>query len=297
MNIFFPVSGISVNVFLPPLVAFVVSFFTSMGGVSGAFLLLPFQVSFLNYTTPGVSGTNFVYNIAAIPGGVYRYFKEGRMFFPLAAILTIGTLPGVFIGYFIRVKYLYNPVDFKAFVGVVLLYIGVRLLFSLIKPKKGEYTKNFNLKILTSNISRSSFEFQEKKYSFSNFWMFLLAFFVGIIGGAYGIGGGSIIAPFCVAVFKLPVYVVAGPALLSTWITSVLGVFYYSMNPLGSSGSEPDILLGLLFGLGGIVGTYLGARCQKYAPSEIIKLILSLSILFLSVKYIFDFVFKTFFNL
>ncbi len=27
----------------PPLVAFFISFFTSMGGVSGAFLLLPFQ--------------------------------------------------------------------------------------------------------------------------------------------------------------------------------------------------------------------------------------------------------------
>jgi uncharacterized membrane protein YfcA len=296
LNIFFPVSGISVNIFLPPLVAFVISFFTSMGGVSGAFLILPFQVSFLNYTTPGVSGTNFVYNIAAIPGGVYRYFKEGRMFLPLAIVLTIGTLPGVFIGYFIRVKYLYDPVVFKAFVGVVLLYIGLRLLHSLIKPKKNDYTKSFQLKLLSSNIFRSSFEFQEKTYNFSNFWMFCLSFFVGIIGGAYGIGGGSIIAPFCVAVFKLPVYVVAGPALLATWITSILGIFYYSLNPLGSSGSEPDIFLGLLFGLGGIAGTYLGARCQKHVPSEIIKLILSLSILFLSAKYIFDFVVKTFFT-
>jgi uncharacterized membrane protein YfcA len=293
LNIFFPVSGISVNIFLPPLVAFVISFFTSMGGVSGAFLILPFQVSFLNYATPGVSGTNFVYNIVAIPGGVYRYFKEGRMFFPLAIVLTIGTLPGVFIGYFIRVKYLYNPVVFKAFVGLVLLYIGIRLLYSLIRSENGDYPKNFQLKILSSNIFRSSFEFQEKTYNFSNCWMFLLSFFVGIIGGAYGIGGGSIIAPFCVAVFKLPVYVVAGPALLATWITSILGVFYYSLNPLGSSGSEPDIFLGLLFGLGGIAGTYLGARCQKHVPSEIIKLILSLSILFLAVKYIFEFVLKT----
>ena len=35
----FPVSQVKTWVFLPPLVAFVVSFFTSMGGVSGAFLL------------------------------------------------------------------------------------------------------------------------------------------------------------------------------------------------------------------------------------------------------------------
>ena len=97
----FPVSGVKTYIFLPPLVAFVVSFFTSMGGVSGAFLLLPFQVSFLNFTSPSVSATNFVYNIVAIPSGVYRYLKEGRMAWPLTWVVIAGTLPGVFIGYYL----------------------------------------------------------------------------------------------------------------------------------------------------------------------------------------------------
>jgi hypothetical protein len=65
----FPVSGVETYVFIPPLVALVVSFLTSMGGVSGAFLLLPFQMSFLGFTSPAVSSTNFVFNIVAIPSG------------------------------------------------------------------------------------------------------------------------------------------------------------------------------------------------------------------------------------
>ncbi|MDH5768054.1 MAG: sulfite exporter TauE/SafE family protein, partial [Nitrospirota bacterium] len=89
----FPVSGVETYIFIPPLVALVVSFFTSMGGVSGAFLLLPFQVSVLNFTSPSVSSTNFVYNIVAIPSGVYRYLKEGRMPWPLTNIVILGTLP------------------------------------------------------------------------------------------------------------------------------------------------------------------------------------------------------------
>ncbi len=84
----FPVSGVDTWVFIPPLVAFVVSTFTSMGGVSGAFLLLPFQVSVLHFTSPAVSATNFVYNIVAIPSGVYRYLKEGRMAWPLTWVLS-----------------------------------------------------------------------------------------------------------------------------------------------------------------------------------------------------------------
>lgn len=98
-----------------------------MGGVSGAFLLLPFQLSVLGYTSPSVSATNQVYNIVAIPSGVYRYIKERRMVWPLTYATAIGTLPGVFLGAIIRVKYLPNPSSFKLFAACVLGYIGLRL--------------------------------------------------------------------------------------------------------------------------------------------------------------------------
>src|SRR5512147_150073 len=127
----FPVSGVKTWVFLPPLVAFVVSSLTSMAGVSGAFILLPFQMSVLGFTSPAVSSTNFVYNIVAIPSGVYRYFREGRMAWPLSWIVILGTLPGVFIGYYLRILYLPDPRSFKLFVGLVLLYIGARLLYEM----------------------------------------------------------------------------------------------------------------------------------------------------------------------
>ena len=127
----FPVSGVKTYIFIPPLVAFIISFFTSMGGVSGAFLLLPFQMSFLHFTSPAVSSTNFLYNIVAIPSGVYRFIKEGRMAWPLTIVVILGTLPGVFIGYYIRVLYLPDPRAFKLFVGCVLMYIGTRLLYEI----------------------------------------------------------------------------------------------------------------------------------------------------------------------
>ncbi len=126
---FFPVSGVTTWVFLPPLVAFIVSAITSLGGVSGAFILLPFQMSFLGFTSPAVTSTNFVFNIVAIPSGVYRYFKEGRMVWPLTWVIIAGTLPGVFIGYYLRVLYLPDPGIFKLFVGCVLLLIGGWLIY------------------------------------------------------------------------------------------------------------------------------------------------------------------------
>jgi uncharacterized membrane protein YfcA len=312
----FPVSGVKTNILIPPLVAMVVSFFTSMGGVSGAFLLLPFQVSVLNYTSPSVSGTNFIFNIVAVPSGIYRFIREGRMAWPLAWVLIIGTLPGVFIGYFLRVLYLPDPRAFKLFVGCVLLYVGCRLLYEFAgrATDKSEGAKALNKKFqertdeirkqqhsrmasglpaeavvrtVSVSLKTTEYEFWGERFSYSTAGMFLLAFIVGIIGGTYGIGGGAIIAPFCMAVFRLPVYTIAGAALMSTFITSIAGVAFYSVVPVaGKVSTMPDWLLGFLFGIGGTVGIYLGARFQKYVPQKIIKLIIGGLIIVLALKYI-----------
>ena len=85
-----------------------------MAGITGAFLILPFQMSFLGFTTPSVSATNFLYNVVGTPGGIFRYMREGRMVWPLAAAITIGTLPGVLAGYYIRVSFLPEPRTFNA---------------------------------------------------------------------------------------------------------------------------------------------------------------------------------------
>jgi uncharacterized protein len=315
----FPVSGVKTWVFLPPLVAFLVSTITSMGGVSGAFLLLPFQMSVLHFVTPSVSATNFVFNIVAIPSGVYRYLKEGRMAWPLTWVVIVGTLPGVFIGYYLRVLYLPDPRAFKFFVGLVLLYIGVRLLYEMTarsqrgKKEMKALEEKFNrharklkvretarvsaglpaeavVKTISFSLSRVEYEFWGQRFAFSTIGMLALAFVVGIIGGTYGIGGGAIIAPFCVAVFNLPVYTVAGAALLGTFFTSVAGVFFYSVIPAKAGLScAPDWFLGFLFGVGGFAGMYVGARLQKYIPQKYLKLILGVIITFLAGSYILQY--------
>ena len=37
------------------------------------------KMSVLNFTSPSVSPTNLIYNIVAIPGGLAKLIKEGRM--------------------------------------------------------------------------------------------------------------------------------------------------------------------------------------------------------------------------
>ena len=305
-------SGAQVGVWLAPLVAFVISTVTSMGGVSGAFLLLPFQVSVLGITSPSVSATNHLFNVVAIPAGVLRYVREGRMLWPLTAAVVVGTLPGVLVGAVVRIVYLPDPTAFRTFAGLVLAWIGGRLLLDLVRPTAGtERAKAAEDRFRSSTTRRPDvatapdvtpvrtlawtarrlvFEFGGEVFEVSMVAVAALSLTVGVVGGIYGIGGGAIIAPFFVTVLGLPVYVVAGAALAGTLCTSLAGVaFFQLLAPyFPQHAVAPDWTLGLLFGIGGAAGMYCGARLQRHVPAAVIKWTLVAVILFVAVRYLAD---------
>lgn len=268
----FEVSGITSPLWLPPLVAFGISFFTSMVGVSGAFLLLPFQMSVLGYVAPSVSATNLVFNLVAIPGGVWRYAREKRMDWPLAWIIAAGTLPGLLAGWWLRVHWLLNPAVFKLFVGLVLLALAIRLIWKNVRRVKGE----------------SAIVVPDKRHLGA---VFAIALVIGVIGGAYGIGGSSIMAPVLVAVFCMSVHRVAGAALFGTFVTSVAGVVLYQFLPAPPGiETRPDWALGILFGLGGVAGMYAGARMQKYVPQRTLEICLAAVLTLLAGSYVVGYI-------
>jgi hypothetical protein len=66
-----------------------------------------------------------------------------------------------------------------------------------------------------------------------------------------------------------PVYTIAEVALTGTFITFVARVTFCSLAPVAAGFSTTtDWTLGFLFGAGGFVGIYLGARFQKFVPQR-----------------------------
>lgn len=317
----FPVSGVEVNPLVPLLVAFVVSALTAPAGVSGAFLLLPFQVSVLGFSSPAVSPTNLIYNVFAAPGGIYRYLREGQIIWPLAWVVILGTLPGAFAGAALRVTLLSEPEAFRAFVGLVLLYLGARLLWETfgrsLTGRQAKYvsgepameaeglaadgaraastytekTASTGERPRSSSPQRVEFEFAGSHYSFGIPSVLALSLVVGTISGIYSIGGASIIAPFLVTIFGLPIYAVAGAALIGTFVTSVAGVAFFEVldtaNVGVQAGVAPDYLLGAVLGVGGLAGTYAGAGLQRYLPEFWIRAVLGVLVTALALSYLF----------
>jgi uncharacterized protein len=244
--------------------AFVVSAVSAPGGVSGAVLLLPFQVSVLGTPSPAVTPTNLLYNVVATPGALYRYWRQGQTGGSLAAVLIAGTLPGVVAGSFIRVKLLPGPRLFDLVVGAVLLPLGCWLALTHPRHDSGD-GRNFRLS-----------------------WpvLVVLALVVGCVGGIYGIGGGSIIAPVLISAGR-PAADVAPAALASTLVTSVAGVVTFTILSAQTHGSvAPSWPTGIALGVGGLLGSYMGARLQSRLPEQLIRRLLGVLEVAIGIRFL-----------
>jgi uncharacterized membrane protein YfcA len=226
-----------------------ISVFTAPVGVSGAVFLLPVQLSVLHVPSPAVTPTNLLFNVVAGPGALLKYGRSGQFAGGLTRRLLAGTIPGVIVGASIRVFLLPGAGQFRVTAGLVLLGVGAWLLARTLRPRRTDRP-------------------------FSDRALLVLAVTVGVIGGIYGIGGGSILSPILVA-SGMALARVAPAALASTFITSVVGALAYTFLALFTVGSiAPDWSVGLACGLGGLTGGFLGAQLQPRLPERALRLLL-----------------------
>jgi uncharacterized protein len=253
--------------------AYVISVLSTPAGISGAVLLLPFQVSVLGTPSPAVTPTNLLYNVVATPGALYRYWRQGQASRRLALVLIAGTTPGVVAGSVIRVEFLPGPRVFALVVGVVLVPLGASLALS--RPPRAAppdfpdgTQRDFYLGIRMAA------------------GLVVLAAAVGCAGGIYGIGGGSILAPVLIGTGRPPA-VVAPAALASTFVTSVAGVLTFAVLAMHHAGPvAPDWPTGIALGLGGLAGGYTGARIQARLPDRLLRRLIAVMVLAIGVRYL-----------
>jgi uncharacterized protein len=251
--------------FVALVAAFVIAAVSAPAGVSGAVLLLPFQVSVLGTPSPAVTPTNLLYNVVATPGALYRYWRQGQTGGTLAAVLIAGTLPGVVAGSLIRVRLLPEPRVFDLVVASVLLPLGCWLA-----------------------LARARHESPGGGHSFHLSWpvLVLVAALVGGVGGIYGIGGGSIIAPVLIGSGR-PATQVAPAALASTLVTSVAGVVTFTILSAQTHGTvAPNWPTGIALGVGGLLGSYLGARLQSRLPDLLIRRLLGVLEIAIAIRFL-----------
>jgi uncharacterized membrane protein YfcA len=261
--------GILVSV----LVGFVVATLTTPVGVSGAFLLVPWQTQALGETGLSVSSTNLVFNLLTTPVAVARFRAAGRLDLPLARLVLLGSVPGVVLGVLLRVYGLAAPRLFLSLVGLVLVLLAVRLwrYTPLDRAAPDPTTPQIRSGRDENGHVPSGFgqgEAEAGAPSSRSVTAWALA--TAVVGGAYGVGGGSLLAPILVRM-GLPVTRVAGATLLATGVTSAVGLLGYLALAAVGEPTEPEWQRGVAFGIGGAAGALTGAWTQTRVDERVLR--------------------------
>jgi uncharacterized membrane protein YfcA len=199
--------------------AFAIAVAATPAGISGAVLLLPFQVSVLGTPSPAVTPTNLLYNVVATPGALYRYWRQGQTGGRLAFMLISGTLPGVIAGSVIRVELLPGPRVFDLLVCAVLLPLGIWLVAT--RAASGRQARPLRL--------------------------------------------------------------------ASTWATSVAGVVTFTILSTHQRGAiAPAWATGVALGIGGLAGSYTGARIQGRLPEALIRRVVGALVIVIGARYLWS---------
>lgn len=101
------------------------------------------------------------------------------------------------------------------------------------------------------------------------FFMILTGLFAGIMSGVFGIGGGVIIVPILLGVFKMHYHTAIGTSLVALLLP--VGFFgalqYFRSGKIG----WPEVTSGLLIATGMFLGAFLGAKLAISIPEVYLK--------------------------
>jgi uncharacterized protein len=191
---------------------------------------------------------------------VLRYRRRGGLDLDLATRLVCGTVPGVVAGAVIRVEWLAGERGFLLVVALVLIPLGGLLV-----------VRNPPHAAAPALGAR---------------WLAPTAFAVGVVGGIYGIGGGSILAPVLLLA-GYSAHRVAPAALLSTMAASIVGVGAFWLLSFASpeGAAAPDWSTGISAGIGGALGAYLGAGLQPRIPEAALRRLLGVIVIVIGLRY------------
>ncbi|WP_138418751.1 sulfite exporter TauE/SafE family protein [Aquibacillus sediminis] len=234
------------------IVGFVGGTVGSIAGLGGGIVIVP-SLLFLETSLGVISnmgpqiivGTSYLVLIATGLSSTIAYMKQKKVDFNSGFIFFIGSGPGAIVGALINRFF-----ETDQFAGVFgLLMIGISLLMFFTKSIKPiGIIKTGKLHTYTDENGMSW------EYKYSTILAIIICFFIGILSGLFGIGGGSLLVPIMLLLFGFPT-AVAIP-------TSMFIVFLS-----GITGSVTHVSLGnvhWLYALALIPGAWFGARFGAY---------------------------------
>jgi len=310
-GIWLPLGWRYVNPLIIIVGAVIAGSFYSMVGACGGFLMAAFQILLVHTAAPlGINAANVLKSsnlplviFASLAALITYAFKERRLAIPIVVVISIGVFLGSFVvGPSLSAKYL-NMASYKFWLALVMIMMVARIFYEMtprmmekrrsIKAiaqkfdaevkkakKEGRAAKMGCTEITRFNLFSCQFKFWDEKFEVNIILVFLAGFLIGIIGAAFGIGGGFLFVPAMTILGGLPMYLAVPISLVGSAVTGISGMAGYAM-----IGYFPDIWIVVSIIIGALVGGVIGSRLHSRFSEKQLKGILAIVLLFLALRF------------
>ncbi|MCG6121450.1 MAG: sulfite exporter TauE/SafE family protein [Microvirga sp.] len=287
MQVYLPIAEMSVDVFVLLGLGAAVGFVSGLFGIGGGFLMTPLLI-FLGIPPAVAVATQTAQIVASSTTSALSALRRNALDVKLAALLTAGGLVGTGLGvwFFAAVRragqldlvIVVSYVTLFTVVGGLMLRESVKEFWSQHKGKArprrraGEHPAYLGLPL--------RMRFHRSHLYASVIPLLGIAFFVGFAGAVLGIGGGFIMVPVLLYVFRVPTAIVVGTSQFQILWATMAALFLHAI-----ANQAVDAVLALILIVGGVFGAQFGARAGRYLRADLFRFLLALLILGVGVRF------------
>jgi hypothetical protein len=298
----FPLAGVAMPLWHVLWLGFWTGYTMALIGQGTGIVSLPYSISILRFDNVHVSPTNLVITAINPIGALLGFRRGGQWNLDFALWPCVGALLGSPVGPLIRVRYLSDPVPFKALLGLILLWLGAHLVWE-ITPRYARarevphrFAKGFRARAraaaaagqLPSGIPegarittlerswrRLRISYLGEAWTLSVPGLFAIGLGVAVVGSTFGVGGGFVMAPALATVFELPMYVIVAASIPFVMVQSLVGLFSYVVIVPAFTGhyEPPEWAFGFFCAAPAVLGAWLAAKTQRFVPESYLKLV------------------------
>jgi len=287
VQIYLPIAGLTVNIFVILAIGLAVGFISGMFGIGGGFLMTPLLI-FLGIP-PAVAVASVTGHIAASSmSGAISYWRRKAIDIALVFMLLaggiIGTAFGVWLFTLLRAI---GQLDITIGVSYVLLLgiVGVLMVIESVRAiMRVRQGKPVELRRPGSHMWIHGLPF---KLRFKRSRIYVSAIPVWGVGAIMGIGGGFLLVPMLIYLLRVPTATVIGTSMVLTLVTMASATVMHS-----ATNHLVDALLALILMVGGVTGAQFGARAGQKMRSERLRLLLGLLVLAVGIRFAFDLILR-----
>lgn len=251
----------------------------SIVGLGGGIIIVPSLLFLGSYTNllPGstpqlVVGTSMLILIVIGLSSTMAYVKQKKVDYRAGLIFFTGSGPGAYMGALINNHIQSNL--FFIFFGMFMIFISILLsVKKYIKPSEKDYG------IVRAYVDEHG---EKHTYSYHPVIGILIAVVVGMFSGLFGIGGGSLLVPMMLLLFRFPTSVAIATSMFLVFLSSIIG-------------SVAHIKLGNVEWLwaawlvpGAWIGGKIGAYLNKRLKDQTVIILLRLLLVVVGVRLIFQ---------